>query len=91
MPIRSAAFALALATVAPASVAQAKSKLEFAYVVLGSQGAVARAVYTDATTCPSLALSAQSGKSTQPMSVRCRKAATRRTRSRRFRCWCASS
>ena len=39
--------------VLPASVAQGKSKLEFAYVVLGAQGAVARAVYTDATTCPS--------------------------------------
>ena len=70
MPVRSPVFALALAIMLPASVAQGKSKLEFAYVVLGSQGAVARAVYTDATTCPSLALSAQSGKSTQPMIVR---------------------
>ena len=70
MPIRSAVFALALAIVLPASVAQGKSKLEFAYVVLGAQGAVARAVYTDATTCPSVALAARSGKSTQPMSVR---------------------
>ena len=70
MPIRSAVFSLALAMVLPASVAQGKPKLEFAYVVLGTQGAVARAVYTDATTCPSLALASQSGKSTQPMSVR---------------------
>jgi len=67
---RRSAFALVLAVSVPASVAQAKSKLEFAYVVLGAQGAVARAVYTDATTCPSLALASQSGKSTQPMSVR---------------------
>jgi hypothetical protein len=68
MPVRPVfAFMLALM---PVSVAHAKPKLEFAYVVMGAQGAVARAVYKDTTTCPSLALTSPSGKSTQPMSVR---------------------
>ena len=84
MPIRSAAFALALATVAPASVAQAKSKLEFAYVVLGSQGAVARAVYTDATDLPLPRASLAIGKE-HATDERARPAAhQRRTRSRAF-------
>ena len=72
MPVRRrSGFALVLAVALPAAAVQAQSgKPAVAYVVMGSQGAVARAVYADATTCPSLTLTSGSGTDTQPMSIR---------------------
>jgi hypothetical protein len=49
------AFALACALTPAAANAQS-GKLEAAYVVLGSQGAVARAVVADATRCPAISI-----------------------------------
>jgi hypothetical protein len=61
--LAAAAIVLALTT----TCADAKSaKLEAAYVVLGPQGPVARAVYKDAKDCPSISLNGAA----QPMSVR---------------------
>jgi hypothetical protein len=70
MPVsgRLAAAALCLALVAPAAAAAKSVKLEAAYVLLGPQGPVARAVYKDAAECPSLSLDG----TTQQMSVRMR-------------------
>jgi hypothetical protein len=63
-------IALILASASPAAFAKSDgksdAKLEAAYVVLGSQGAIARAVYKDATACPSLTVD----KSSQQMNVR---------------------
>ena len=65
-----AGIALILALASPVAFAKSDgksdAKLEAAYVVLGSQGAIARAVYKDATACPSLTVD----KSSQQMNVR---------------------
>ena len=62
-----AASALALALGAGARLAEAQSpKLEAAYVVLGPQGAVARAVLAQASSCPTITIDGAQ----QPMSVR---------------------
>jgi hypothetical protein len=65
-----ACIALILASASSAAFAKPKSasdaKLEAAYVVMGSQGAIARAVYKNATACPSLTVD----KSSQQMNVR---------------------
>jgi hypothetical protein len=65
-----ACIALVLASASPVAFAKSDgksdAKLEAAYVVLGSQGAIARAVYKDATACPSLSVD----KSSQQMNVR---------------------
>jgi hypothetical protein len=54
---RSAVSALLLAAVLTPQVADAQStKLEAVYVVLGPQGAVARAIIADATGCPAIAI-----------------------------------
>ena len=58
---------LALALLAAPHAALAKSvKFETAYVVLGPQGPVARAVYKNATACPSIVINGAA----QPMTVR---------------------
>jgi hypothetical protein len=59
-------IALAVATASSAAFAKSDTKLEAAYVVLGSQGAIARAVYKHATDCPSITVD----KSSQQMNVR---------------------
>src|SRR4051794_19261908 len=63
-------IALILASASPAAFAKSDGtsggKLEAAYVVLGAQGAIARAVYRNATACPSLTVE----KSAQQMNVR---------------------
>ena len=62
-----AAAALVLAAVwAPRSADAQSPKLEAAYVVLGSQGAVARAVLAQASSCPDITVDGAQ----QPMSVR---------------------
>ena len=58
-------FALALMTVSQSAFAKS-GKLEAAYVVLGPQGPVARAVYKGATECPAITVN----NAAQPMSVR---------------------
>lgn len=63
---RFAAASIALALIAPAQGTAKSAKLEAAYVVLGAQGAVARAVYKDAKNCPSITLNGAA----QPMNVR---------------------
>ncbi len=64
---RSAVSALLLAAVLTPQVADAQStKLEAVYVVLGPQGAVARAIIADATGCPAIAIDGTQ----QPMNVR---------------------
>jgi hypothetical protein len=66
MSARAACFvALALTCIVPQA-ASAKAKLEIAYVVLGKQGPVARAVLKGTTDCPSITLDTGA----QPMSVR---------------------
>jgi hypothetical protein len=66
MPARTIGLvALALVCAVPQA-ASAKAKLEAAYVVLGQQGAVARAVLKDTAACPTITLSTGA----QPMSVR---------------------
>ena len=55
-----------LALLAPTPAPAKSAKLEAAYVVLGPQGPVARAVYKDAKDCPSVTLDGTA----QPMSVR---------------------
>ena len=65
MPGRALAATLLLALL-PASAAAKSAKLEAAYVVLGPQGPVARAVYKDTTACPSIMLDGNA----QPMSLR---------------------
>src|SRR5262245_672721 len=72
------AFALACALTPVAGHAQSP-KLEAAYVVLGPQGAVARAVIADATRCPPIAV--DGGE--QAMNVRARPDG-------RSRCWSAN-
>jgi len=61
-----ACVALILASASSAVFAKSDAKLEAAYVVLGPQGPVARAVYKHATDCPSLTVD----KSSQQMNVR---------------------
>jgi hypothetical protein len=66
---RLAASALALVLAVMSGVADAQSpKLEAAYVVLGPQGPVARAVFADATTCPAITIDG----APQQMTVRAR-------------------
>ena len=62
----SAATLAALASWALAPVPAQAAKLEAAFVVLGSQGAIARAVIADATTCPEITIDGRQ----QPMNVR---------------------
>src|SRR5882724_8379991 len=50
------AVALALTATTPLAAKDKAAKLEAAYVVMGAQGAVARAVYRHATDCPSMTL-----------------------------------
>jgi hypothetical protein len=56
MPVRrlGAGPALILAVAAPATTHAKSDSSEYAYVLLGAQGPVARAIYTDATDCPSI-------------------------------------
>ena len=61
-----AAVGIALALASQPALAKSDAKLEVAYVVLGSQGPVARAVYSGGTECPSLTVD----KSSQQMNVR---------------------
>ena len=64
-----AAAALVLAAVwAPRSADAQSPKLEAAYVVLGPQGPVARAVLAQASSCPEITIDGAQ----QPMSVRAR-------------------
>ena len=55
-----------MAAASPAAFAKSDAKLEAAYVVMGSQGAIAPAVYKGATECPSITVD----KSSQQMNVR---------------------
>src|SRR4051794_27543171 len=65
--LAAAAAALALAAVwAPRAADAQPSKLEAAYVVLGPQGPVARAVLAQAGSCPDITIDGAQ----QPMSVR---------------------
>src|SRR5882672_10961922 len=50
------AAVIVLALIAPTQASAKSAKLEAAYVVLGPQGPVARAVYRHAKDCPSIAL-----------------------------------
>src|ERR1700737_1197055 len=59
-------LALARVSASPAAFAKSDAKLEAAYVVMGSQGAIAPAVYKGATECPSITVD----KSSQQMNVR---------------------
>jgi hypothetical protein len=59
-------IACALAVLAPAPAAAQSAKVEAAYVVIGGEGAVARAVLTDAVQCPAISI----GNASQPMSIR---------------------
>src|SRR5712691_4418193 len=61
-------IACALAVLATAPAAAQSGKLEAAYVVIGGEGAVARAVLTDAVQCPAITI----GDASQPMSIRAR-------------------
>jgi hypothetical protein len=60
----------ALAIVVPSPAAAKSGKLEAAYVVMGSQGPVARAVFADADSCPSLALKSSTQTTKTAMQVR---------------------
>jgi hypothetical protein len=67
MGVRGTTSALALMLTIATPAAHAKSDApEYAYVVLGTQGPIARAIYTDATDCPSIKVD---GKD-QPMNAR---------------------
>ena len=69
MPLRFTA-ALAMLCAGTACAAAQSTTPAAAYVVLGPQGPVARAVYAGASTCPSITLTGQSGSTSQPMTVR---------------------
>jgi hypothetical protein len=56
----------ACALASPPPAAAQSGKLESAYVVLGGAGAIARAIVSDATTCPAITI----GADTQPMRAR---------------------
>jgi hypothetical protein len=66
-PFRVIMVAVACA-IALAPAAARADKLEAAYVVVGGQGPVARAILTDAAQCPAITI----GNASQPMSIRAR-------------------
>lgn len=67
MGVRGTASALALMLAIATPAAHAKSEApDYTYVILGAQGPIARAIYTDATDCPSI----KADNKDQPMAVR---------------------
>src|SRR3954453_20007759 len=68
MGVRHSGSALALIlAIAGSAAAHARSDTpDYTYVLLGAQGAIARAIYTDATDCPSIKVD----KKPQPMNAR---------------------
>jgi hypothetical protein len=69
-PFRSAVKAIvgAITALVVTSAAAQPAKLEAAYVVLGSEGTVARAILTDAVQCPAITI----GNASETMSIRAR-------------------
>src|SRR5438128_1744948 len=64
--VRALSLACALAVLTPAPTAAQSGKLEAAYVVLGGEGTVARAILSDTAECPAITL----GTLPSPMRVR---------------------